>query len=325
MEFKLGLGPMSELIVNSLVNFSIDLQKPLMLIASRNQIDWDSGYVMKTPALSKQLAKFTSPYIKVCRDHCGPYFLDSEKNLSLKDALRATKKTIASDIENGFHLIHIDTSRCQDEYTIADELIQFCLNLNPAIEFEFGTEENIGVAASVLKYQQDVKFAKQYPNMKFVVAQTGSLVMEDRQIGSFDTSMVKKLAAYADSAGVRLKEHNADYLNDQQIAMRKQAGVHAMNIAPQLGVVKTKSILKMATHWGIDATDWKNTVLQSHKWKKWHIDGDNELKVLVAGHYCYGNTEFQKLVADLEKVLDWRSQINQDITDVLRTYYDNIY
>ena len=325
MDFKLGLGPMSSLIVNTLANFAVTKEKPLMVIASRNQVDVNSGYVMKTAELANHIQKFSSPFIKLCRDHCGPYFLDNERGLSLKNALLATKRTIAADIENRFQLIHIDTSRCDREYEVADELIQFCLSLNPEIEFEFGTEENIGVAAGLQKYQRDVKFAKQYPNMRFVVAQTGSLTMEDRQIGSFDINLVKQLSTFADNSGVKLKEHNADYLTDEQIKMRKIAGVHALNIAPQLGVVKTKTIMQLAKTYKIPTDDWKNIVLQSKKWQKWFINGDDNLKFVIAGHYCYSSAEFQTLLDALEKHIDWRLQVDLAITKVLESYYDNLY
>jgi hypothetical protein len=52
-----------------------------MIIASRNQIDSDNGYVMTTQELNDRVQK--SDYLWLCRDHCGPYFLDSEKNLSI--------------------------------------------------------------------------------------------------------------------------------------------------------------------------------------------------------------------------------------------------
>ena len=151
MNFNLGFGPMSSTVNDVLARYAKDRQRPLMFIASRNQIDADSGYVMITKQFVDQVNPLRSNYLMVCRDHCGPYFLDIERGLSLRSAVEATKKTIAGDIENGFDLIHIDTSRCDRSYQIADELFAFSLNLNPNIKFEFGTEENVGVAAGVTK------------------------------------------------------------------------------------------------------------------------------------------------------------------------------
>jgi hypothetical protein len=325
MNFKLGMGPMSYYINEILANYAKEKQQPLMIIASRNQIDSDSGYVMTTKELSKQISPLRSDYLMLCRDHCGPYFLDAEKSLSARQAVEATKKTIAGDIENGFDLIHIDTSRCEQPYHIADELFNFCLFLNPKVRFEFGTEENVGVAAGIKKYQEDVKFASQFPNMEFVVAQTGSLTMEDRQVGSFDVAMVRKLVGYAEDARVKLKEHNADYLSAEQISLRRQAGVHACNIAPQLGVIQTKTVLDLADRFGVDSGQFKQTVLDSGKWKKWIIDGNNDVKIAVAGHYCFNSSAYSLLEQKLAHLCDVKFAVEQNIKICLDQYYTNLY
>ena len=325
MQFRLGFGPMSLIVNEILARYARDNKQPLMIIASRNQIDSAGGYVMTTTELLNQLNPLRSNFLMLCRDHCGPYFLDIEKSLSLRDAVEATKKTIAADIENNFDLIHIDTSRCDDQYRIADELFEFCLKLNPNLKFEFGTEENIGVGASVEKYKIDVRFAKQYPNMQFVVAQTGSLVMEDRQAGSFDISLVNKLVGYANNADVELKEHNADYLTKEQINLRKQAGVHACNIAPQLGLIQTQCILKLADKFNISTADFKNKVLDSEKWKKWIINGDDDVKIAVAGHYCFNDSIYEKLEDKLCQKTNVFNEVENEIKKCLNLYYTNLY
>jgi hypothetical protein len=324
MNFKLGFGPMSDVIVDTLVDYANAKESPLMIIASRNQVDADSGYVMTTKQLSERVAPEKTEFIRLCRDHCGPYFLDAEKELSLHDAVEATKKTIAADIENGFDLIHIDTSRCVDGYggyRTAEELIKFCLQENPNILFEFGTEENVGVAAGVSKYQEDVKFASQFRNMQYVVAQTGSLTMEDKQVGKLEVENVKKLVGYANEAGIKLKEHNADYLTKNEIQQRSDIGVHALNIAPQLGVIQTKIILKLALQYGIDSLEFKELVLDSGKWKKWHIDSNDDKKVDFAGHYCYNSNVFKRLVSGIP---DWQDEVASGIVDCLDLYYNNL-
>ena len=322
MEFKLGFGPMSPLIIDALVSYANANSHPMMLIASRNQIDYNSGYVMNTEQFANHIKGSKTKYIKVCRDHCGPYFLDSEKHLPISQAVEATKKTIASDIENGFDLIHVDTSRCDDPYPVAEELIKFSLSLNPNIEFEFGSEENVGVLSGVKKYKKDVSFAKQFPNMKFVVAQTGSLVMEDRQVGDFNFEIVRDLANYANEAGVKLKEHNADYLTIEQLQLRKLCGVHALNIAPQLGVVQTKVLLSLAKQNNIDTRKFKNIVINSNKWGKWIIDGNDEKKVEIAGHYCIHDDKYKNITSQIN---NYNDRVNYSINSVLHSYYSTFH
>ncbi len=327
MDFRLGFGPMSREVIEILCNYSHNNKKPLMIIASRNQVDAESGYVMTTPQIREQLKTLPTDYIWMCRDHCGPYFLDAEKNLSLHDAVEATKKTIAYDIEQGFNLIHIDTSRVDDTYGIAEELFKFCLDLNPNIQFEFGTEENVGVAAGAIKYKADVAFAKNIPNMQFVVAQTGSLCHEDHQAGGFETATVKELVAVANANGVKMKEHNADYLSADEIGLRSAVGVHALNIAPQLGVVQTK-LLRRLVEQHPDAqgqwADFATEVVDSGRWRKWTERNDREHQINVAGHYCFSSSKYQALINVLNQRTDWRSAITREIEYILDLYTNNL-
>ena len=326
MDFRLGFGPMSPEAIRAICTYTYDTQRPLMIIASRNQVDADSGYVMTTPALREMLNTLPTEYVWVCRDHCGPYFLDTEKELSLKKAVEATKKTIAYDIEQGFDLIHIDTSRVDDTYGVAEELFKFANKLNPKVRFEFGTEENVGVAAGAIKYREDVAFAKNMPNLEFVVAQTGSLCHEDHQAGTFDVDTVRDLVQVANENGVKLKEHNADYLTAEQIQLRRAVGVHAMNIAPQLGVVQTKLLKELClSRAGTELwDDFSKVVLASNRWKKWTDSEEDTQKVIVAGHYCFNTPEYLKILQALEQHANWDDEIQSALWNVFDTYTTNL-
>lgn len=326
MDFRLGFGPMSREVISSICRYTSATGNPLMLISSRNQIDADSGYVMTTPEYRTLLSALPTQNIWVCRDHCGPYFLDSEKTLSVQAAVEATKKTIAYDIEQGYDLIHIDTSRVEDTYGIAEELFKFCVGLNPNIRFEFGTEENIGVAAGIEQYRKDVAFAKNMPNIEFVVAQTGSLCHEDHQHGEFNYQAAIELVGIANDAGVKLKEHNADYLTPAEILMRNNAGVHAMNIAPQLGVAQTKLLRTLAAQYASE--EWQafvRVVLASGRWTKWtDLDNDTQ-RVNVAGHYSFNTSEYQAIINKLSSQgIEMQRWVDQIIYNILETYIGNL-
>ena len=326
MDFRLGFGPMSPEAIRAICNYTHNTSRPLMIIASRNQVDAESGYVMTTPELRQLLDTLPTDYVWICRDHCGPYFLDTEKGLSLKQAVEATKKTIAYDIEQGFNLIHIDTSRVDDTYGIAEELFKFAIDLNPNLRFEFGTEENVGVAAGAIKYRADVAFAKNMPNIEFVVAQTGSLCYEDHQAGTFEIDTVRDLVRVANENGVKLKEHNADYLSADQIRLRRASGVHAMNIAPQLGVVQTK-LLKELCLSRVGETEWNafsQVVLASGRWKKWTDSDLDDQKVIVAGHYCFNSPEYRAILDALHQHANWEEEIQSALWYVFDNYTSNL-
>jgi hypothetical protein len=224
-------------------------------------------------------------------------------------------------------LIHIDTSRVDDTYGIAEELFKFCLDLNPNIQFEFGTEENVGVAAGAIKYKNDVAFAKNIPNIQFVVAQTGSLCHEDHQAGNFETATVKELVKVANTNGVKMKEHNADYLSAEEIRLRDAVGVHALNIAPQLGVVQTK-LLRRLVEAHPDAqgqwADFATEVVDSGRWRKWTESNDREHQINVAGHYCFSSSKYQALVNVINQRTDWKAAITSEIEYVLDLYTNNL-
>jgi tagatose-1,6-bisphosphate aldolase non-catalytic subunit AgaZ/GatZ len=326
MNFKLGFGPMSREVITSIATYSKEKNEPLMLIASRNQIDAESGYVMTTPELRQLLSTLPTENLWICRDHCGPYFLDVEKGLPLRDAVEASKKTIAYDIEQGFDLIHIDTSRVDDTYGIAEELFDFSYKKNPTLRFEFGTEENVGVAAGIIQYKKDVAFAKNMPNIYTVVAQTGSLCHEDHQHGEFNYQAAIELVQVANENGVKLKEHNADYLTAAEVRMRKDAGVHTLNIAPQLGVAQTKLLRVLSSkHAPNEWQQFADVVLASGKWSKWTDLADPTQKVSVAGHYCYSSLEYQTLINKLINAgVNWQQEVDSVIYDILDTYTVNL-
>ena len=85
---KIGIGPMSSEVIEAVYKYSSINNKELMLIASKNQIDYNKGYVnnWKTSNFSKFIKSMKKKYknakVKICRDHCGPGF---NGNYSLKD------------------------------------------------------------------------------------------------------------------------------------------------------------------------------------------------------------------------------------------------
>lgn len=317
---------MSKPIIDIIVDYTNEKQRPLMLIASRNQIDERSGYVMTTKELAQHVSDKKTDNILICRDHCGPYFYDNEKNLSITEAIDATKRTIACDIENGFDLIHIDTSRVSENpYQVAEELIKFALDLNPNIILEFGSEENVGVAAGVEKYKNDLAFAQQFKNTKFVVAQTGSLCFDGQQTGTFDQDIVSELVALANQNNIGLKEHNADYLSADQLQQRKTTGVHAMNIAPQLGIVQTQCLRRLSNNRGYQQqwNDFCNTVISGNKYQKWTSSESDAKKVEVSGHYFFKTLDYYRVLACVNQHVNFNAYLKNEIYKILDLYYEN--
>ncbi len=329
MSFDLGFGPMSRESITALAQWTNENDHPLMLIASRNQIESQhlgGGYVMNTSALGKFVADLDAPKLMLCRDHCGPYLAKHEKGLPLAEALERTKFSLSEDIDSGFRLIHIDASACpRDEREVAEQLIQHCDQYSKeagvTLEYEYGSEDNVGVAVSAEKFEQDLMFITHLISPRYVVGQTGSLVLKDKQAGTFNVEQAKMLVALADQFGTKLKEHNCDYLTREEIALRRDAKVGALNIAPELGVVQTQVTLDLATSNGLyeEAEAFRMHVIQGNNWHKWKAVTREEM-VNSAGHYHFNDAIYHDLLSRLAEKCDVNGHIISAIKAIVDRY-----
>lgn len=315
-------GPMSKEVIQALSLYAEIYKSTHMLIASRNQIecsDFGGGYVNNwtTEGYATVVRSYDpDKRLLLCRDHAGPYMHDGEKHMTYRETMDRVKHSIEVDVASGFDLIHIDTSRAPDPYAAAKELFEHTVKLNDKIKFEFGTEENVGVAASVETFRHDIAFAKQFCQPTFVVAQTGSLVKKVQQVGTFDDARVMQMAAIAESEGVLLKEHNADYISRRDVMKRKLAGVGATNVAPQLGVLQTVVTLQNASNipeLRTELNDFRMRVLKGDKWKKWEYGPDMtpQEKIWSSGHYYFMTPEYRALVEGIHTYIG--SDVYMDI------------
>lgn len=325
-KFKLGVGPMSKDIVTLCLEYSAYHDYPLMIIASRNQVDYDTGYAMTTGDLSKLVKE--SPYysndnILLCRDHCGPYFSDLDRPLDLSSAIKRCIKTIDADINWGFDLIHIDVSRVDSDkqHQVAIELFNAAIQRNENILFEFGAEDNTGDTTETLNViiEQQKWIEPWRKSIRYIVAQTGSLVKQ-KQIGTFDTEQNRIIADHIHDSGYLFKEHNADYLDRYQVALRSKTGVDAINIAPQLGNICSQVLYDL----GKDSEEYKkflDEVLNSGYWVRWitpEINND-DIKFTASAHYLLGSPKCNNLIAAIG-ANKYKATLKERLFNVLDEY-----
>jgi len=330
---SIGIGPMSSEVIEAVFKYSYIHNRELMLISSKNQIDYNAGYVNNWSTKDycnfiKKLKKKYNNKVKICRDHCGPGF---NNNFSLKDVY----KTIESDVENNFDLIHIDFSKNKSDYKKilqeSKKAILFAKKLNPKLEIEVGTDENFGQKLSHMSIKEfitEINFFLDFVNPKYYVVPTGSLVMEDKQIGFFNENFIKSIYQRLDSMPIRLKEHNADYLPAEKIQMRKKY-ISALNIAPQFGVNQTTFVLAECLKFGISTDNFLEKSYKSKKWNKWLYNSkkDDKLKcAIIAGHYNFNSKEYIKITDQLNK---YKKNISEDIInahyEIIEHYANNFY
>lgn len=332
-KLEVGIGPMSLEVIDAVVKYANERDREIMLIASRNQIECaelGGGYVGNLNSrtfVDYVRARDTFHKIKICRDHCGPFLHADEKDMSHEEAMERTMQSLRTDMYNGFNLIHIDTSGSANPYQTAEQMFSTLMLCSAPLEFEFGTEENIGTAVSAEKFEMDVRFITSlYPTIlkpMYVVGQTGSLVKSNIQAGKFDPEVVKKLVVIADKYGVKLKEHNADYITRKDVQLRKDLGVGAINVAPEFGVIQTRVIFCLAMKFGLieELSKFKNLVISGGKWKKWEYGNfDEHHQFITAGHYHFTSHEYLHLANKLSDHVDVQQAIEREIFDLLDNY-----
>ena len=310
----LGVGPMSKNCVDATIELSNKYNVPIMLIASRRQIDsefFGGGYV------NKWSTKIFSEYVKkndkkgniiLARDHGGPWqnSHELENKYNIKKAMQSAKKSFEEDILNDFKIIHIDTSIQPSGKKISIsksldrfyELFEHCLTFanknKKEIEFEIGTEEQSGSTNTPdeleFTLQKVTTFCKKKKFKKpiFVVIQSGTKVSETRNIGSFESPLrienelaveiqLPKMIEICRKNNFFMKEHNADYLTDHSLTLHPKLGIHAANIAPEFGVGETKALIKILKENNLkkELDLFLEISFKSKKWKKWLIPGSN--------------------------------------------------
>ena len=324
----LGIGPMSSETVEAVFRYSHYHRAQLMLIASKNQIDYNGGYVngWNTAKFMEFIKRMRQVYdnsdVKICRDHCGPGF---NGIYDLEDVY----KTIKADISNGFDLIHIDFCHYKgmknEQLEESTKAIEYCLSLNPDIGLEIGTDENSGVNYSLpnlLEIEKEIDYFKSFCDPEFYVVQTGSLVKEINQAGDYNKSFTEAISKIVRERGVKLKEHNADYLSKDEIEIRRGV-VDAMNIAPQLGVVQTQLVLSRCLFYGVKFENFIEESYSSQKWQKWLLNNTKENKFLcstIAGHYNFNSPSYKDIMSKLNKSEDMSELIINSLVNIISHY-----
>lgn len=323
----LAIGPLSREIIESTFSYSDEHNVELMLIASRNQIDVHGGYVNGWTTkgymtfVNQMKIMYPNSKVFICRDHCGPGFKDG-----VKDTIESTYETVETDIKLGFDLIHIDLCRADlsqdDKITESKKIMEFGRKLNPNIMFEVGTDENDGCSfANTESVEANIKSILEVAKPEFYVLQTGSLIKEAKQVGHFEKKLVSKFHDLLSTHDIKLKEHNADYLTHGQIKERIGL-VGAMNIAPQLGVIQTSTIMNLCLIHGISLEAFMRLVHEQGRWKKWslgHLD-NHYASTLVAGHYHFCHEEYRRIVDQLNDHVSLTHVIAKSLNSVIDHY-----
>jgi tagatose-1,6-bisphosphate aldolase non-catalytic subunit AgaZ/GatZ len=306
----LGVGPMSVNCVDAAIELSNEHDVPILLIASRRQIDseeFGGGYVNNWT--TQQFADYVidrdkKGRILLARDHGGPWQNTKEKDdkLGLRRAMDSAKASYKADLQAGFQVLHIDPSvdihgqpDVDEVLARVFELYEYCWSqaqaLGQEVIFEIGTEEQSGSTNSqeelvyTLNAVQHFCKKNHLPQPSFVVIQAGTRVMERRNVGSFDSPIrvaeelpaeiqLPKMIEICNAHGIFMKEHNTDYVSDEALAWHPRLGIHAANVAPEFGVAESTALVSVLEDNGLEseASQFLELAYRSRKWDKWMLD-----------------------------------------------------
>lgn len=359
----LGAGPMSQNVIYAINNLAKKTTKPIMMIASRRQIDSESscgssGYVDRFSTEQfgnlKENSQFSNNII-LCRDHGGPY-QGALKATSYDEELKLTLNSFKADMDNNFRIIHIDTSVDIDSeinfelgihrlLNIFGELDEYRKQKGYDIEFEIGAEEQSVTSADPERFEFFLSEVSKFTNKNnidmplFCVLQIGTKVLEDKNIGTFK-SMIRVgsevpiqiyLPKYLDICkryGVLIKAHNNDYLDDSSIAALPILGIHAANIAPEFAVIENRLLMPGITLLPHDLYIAMSSDFELYPyWKKWvqnpYVEIEMNRKFELSAHYYQKKSWYKSLV---ELMAKRENLSNQDFNNVLQSsIQNNIY
>ena len=366
----LAVGPMSKNCVEATIEIANEKNVPIMMIASRRQIDskeFGGGYVNNwdTKKFSNYVKKKDkNKLITLCRDHGGPWqnSLEIKKKFNSIEAMNSAKRSYMEDINSGFKIIHIDTCLSlngieKSKKKTLDrlfELYKFCSNYakkkNKNIFFEIGTEEQSGTTNTQKELEETlhktINFCKKNKLKKptFVVIQSGTRVMEMRNVGTFEAPFrveneipaeiqIPKMIEICKKYNVLMKAHNTDYLSNDALNCYPRLGISAANIAPEFGVIESKKILEIMV--ALKLKSLKNSFiklsLDSNKWKKWMTKdskANDYEKAVISGHYVFSEKKFLEIKENHVKILKEKNQnldkiLKKEIKDSILRYLYN--
>lgn len=329
----LGIGTVSRNTVDATIEAAYETSLQLMLITSRNQIDLErlgSGYVegWATPDLADYVRKRDpDSRVLLCRDHGGPWqhTREVEAGLDEESAMHSALASFTMDVEQGFHVLHIDTTQHLDGEASPGDAMSRLIRLYQAIstyamdnqrpiafEISFGAQQSgldepreFGNAlADVLRRLDD----RHLPRPTYVVAQTGTKVVGTRNVGAVargraDGAVASSLRALVEvcvRTGVTLKAHNCDYLDSSAWKTLAASGVRSANVAPEYGVAETRTFLSMLEQANLRrARDrFLEIAYDSGRWRKWVArprKEDDYTCAVMSGHYVFSMPEVREI------------------------------
>lgn len=325
------IGPMSKNIVDSIIEFVNETWEPIGLIPSRRQIEYNGGYVNNWTTegfcsyISQELFMESIDPNLICieRDHAGPGQGKVEENFY---------NSLYHDCKF-MDIIHVDPWK---EYQDLDEgikytadMINYCLDGNPNLLIEIGTEEAIrkfelDEIYRLITTLKDILEPWKFERIKYLVIQCGTSLEGTNQTGNYDKERLVNMITLAKQYGLLTKEHNGDYQDISIIKEKFELGLDAINIAPEFGVIETETYLdEIIKNWDFNIKEYFWEICyKSKKWERWvgeefEPHKQKEDLIRICGHYLLSSPKFELI----RKKYQLDDKIKQNIKNKLYELY----
>ena len=111
------------------------------------------------------------------------------------------------------------------------------------------------------------------------------------------------------------KEHNGDYLTNEDIKVRFEAGLDSLNIAPEFGQLETLCYLEHMD----DIEDYYKICYDSKRWEKWvgddFVPEKNKKELIkICGHYVLSDKKFLDIKPNIDITI--KSEIKNKLGDL---------
>ncbi len=312
----LAVCPNSENVLKAALRSAKRADSPIKFAATLNQVDIDGGYtgwnqndLVRKIKEESYCIGYQGPVI-VAVDHGGPWVKDiqSIEKWNLGKAMNWIKKSFEAAILAGYDLLHVDPTIDIFKKTISIktvvqrtvELITHCENFRtsrmlPPISYEVGTEEVHGGLADISEFKKFLYLLKTGLNKKgypdvwpiFIVAKVGT----DLHTTTFNTTTAKVVIDVVSEYSSKIKGHYTDFVSNPQDY--PTVGIGAANVGPEFTIAEYDAINELSDleeklyrqeQVGCKS-DYKekltNAVLDSGRWKKWLLDGEEDFDSLT--------------------------------------------
>lgn len=315
-------------------------QQPLLLIPSRRQVDSEAtggGYVENWS--TKEFSTFVRDrdegnFVILARDHSGPWQGNVPTGATFESEWTRMEQSVIDDIKCGFDVIHCDPSPALQHGASQDDIDNMAVDMASFVtdvSKDFGTQVAFEIGTDEQKFQPDqidhiirnaealllrLKDKGVAPPL-FYVAQTGTKVVGTENTGVIAKGLVPKrqihpylllrtTAERLHNLGMGLKVHNGDYLTTSLLEWHHRLGLHAMNVAPEFGVIETDTLLTEVSRYGLKAIleEWEDEIWQAGAWKRWTLDpktASRQTAVRLAGHYHFASPLGQEVRYEVSK------------------------